>query len=289
MTLVDFGAGFDVDAVEVRDARIGLTVDRGVSRLEIRTGHAIPWPGITLKPEGKAWDVSGYQQVLMDVTNTGDGTAAVGMRVDNPGADGVRNCVSLIRELAPGESQTFIANLVTTPWVFDEPLELVGMRAAPGVPMIDPTNVNQIIVFVRQPKEDLHFTIGDIRLQGKAEPIKAAGFLPFIDEFGQFIHDDWPGKTHSLEDLVSRQREEDAGRFRRPRAHGRVYWYLAEPLCADPRAVSDGDHESSGQQASEDAACGDGGRGRAGLGRACRHGDGHRVWAGDPRRPQGGR
>ncbi len=49
-----------------------------------------------------------------------------------------------------------------------EPVELIGMRRAP----------------VHSSKVD-------------------ASFFPFIDEFGQYIHKDWPGKTHSLEELIA--------------------------------------------------------------------------------------
>jgi len=34
-------------------------------------------------------------------------------------------------------------------------------------------------------------------------------FLPFIDEFGQYIHKEWPGKTHSLEELIAHGRDEE--------------------------------------------------------------------------------
>jgi hypothetical protein len=33
-------------------------------------------------------------------------------------------------------------------------------------------------------------------------------FFPFIDEFGQYVHKDWPGKTHSLEELIAHGKAE---------------------------------------------------------------------------------
>jgi hypothetical protein len=39
-----------------------------------------------------------------------------------------------------------------------------------------------------------------------ADPEK---FFPFIDEFGQYIHRDWPGKTHSPDDLAAARNEEE--------------------------------------------------------------------------------
>ncbi len=39
--------------------------------------------------------------------------------------------------------------------------------------------------------------------------LNADKFIPFIDQFGQFIHSDWPGKTHSLEEMQQRKQAEE--------------------------------------------------------------------------------
>jgi hypothetical protein len=54
---------------------------------------------------------------------------------------------------------------------------------------------------------------GAVKLFGmRGNPVgyeaKGKDFLPFIDTFGQFIHADWPGKVHSLEELKGRIAEE---------------------------------------------------------------------------------
>ena len=73
------------------DAKVTLSKARA---LLIETGHKKPWPGITLKaPEGK-WDLSKYEYVSIDVKNPGNKPVTVSCRVDNPGADGRKNCVT---------------------------------------------------------------------------------------------------------------------------------------------------------------------------------------------------
>ncbi len=204
--LLDFGAPFETSVVQTSDAQISLTERR---RLHIRTGHEAPWPGITLKaPDGK-WDLSDREMVSFDVTNRGEHPVAVNCRVDNPGADGTSHCVTDHVSVAPGQSATLTVRVFPVPWRLDAPLELVGMRAAPmHAGKLDPSNVTQLVIFVNQPKEDHTFEIATIRADGRIQVLDASTFLPFIDEFGQYIHKDWPGKTHSADELVSRREAE---------------------------------------------------------------------------------
>ena len=40
--------------------------------------------------------------------------------------------------------------------------------------------------------------------------IQARTFFPFVDKYGQFMHDDWPGKIHSDEELAAQGKKEFA-------------------------------------------------------------------------------
>ena len=91
---------------------------------------------------------------------------------------------------------------------------MVGYPVAAGVNgTIDPANVTQLLVFVDKPKEDHLFEIADIRATGAYTPptawvTDADPFFPFIDTFGQYLHKDWPGKTHSLAELAANRQQE---------------------------------------------------------------------------------
>jgi hypothetical protein len=211
VVLFDFGAGFDVESVPTTDAAISLTEDGG---LAVRTGHERPWPGIVLAaPEGK-WNLSQYGHLALDVTNIGTNPVAVCCRVDNPGADGRKHCETASIELEPGESGVLE---VPFPWnaFAGQELEFTNMRGVPaGADLLDSSNVTQLIIFVARPKEDHAFEIDNIRAAGvspspEGAPWSAEEFFPFIDEFGQFIHKEWPGKTHSVEEMRARLEEED--------------------------------------------------------------------------------
>jgi hypothetical protein len=214
-TLFDFGSGFNVAGIDSSDAK--ATVTKG-GALRIETGHKAPWPGITLKaPQGR-WDLSRCEYVLLEVTNRGDEQVTVFCRVDNPGADGTNHCVTDSVSVNPGDSQTLTVRIFPVPWKLDAPLELVGMRANPVYAgKLDTANVTQLVIFVNHPSEDHVFEIDNIHGGGQVQVLDASTFLPFIDEFGQFIHGDWPGKTHSVEELTARSRMEQQDLQAHPR------------------------------------------------------------------------
>jgi len=213
--LFDFKGSSGIGTVETSDAKATIT-EAGTLRVE--TGRDAQWPGVTLKaPQGK-WDLSPYECISLDVTNRGDGKVTVQCRVDNPGADGTKNCVTDQVSVDPGASQTLKVRIFPVPWKLDKPVELVGMRANPiHAGKIDTANVTQLLIFVTQSKESHVFEIGNVRAGGRVQVLEAATFLPFIDEFGQFVHKDWPGKTHSQEELIAHGRTEEMDLQAHPR------------------------------------------------------------------------
>jgi len=199
--LFDFQPGFDISAVTTSDAKAMLT-DAGALRVE--TGHKAQWPGVTLKaPQGK-WDLSRFEYISLDITNRGANKATVSCRVDNPGADGTNHCVTDSVSVDPGALQTLTVRIVPVPWKLNEPLELVGMRGYPvHEGKVDTANVVQLVIFVNAPKEDCVFEIDNIQAGGSVRVLDASTFLPFIDNLGQYNHQDWPGKTHSVQELTA--------------------------------------------------------------------------------------
>jgi hypothetical protein len=74
---------------------------------------------------------------------------------------------------------------------------------------IDPVNIIQFVFFVCKPKTDHSFEISRITSGGSVSPLPSTSdFFPLIDTFGQYIHKDWPGKIHSLDELLKRKDEE---------------------------------------------------------------------------------
>jgi hypothetical protein len=207
LTLFSFDKGFDVSKVLTSDAKVNLSQD---GTLRIETGTKQNWPGITLKaPEGK-WDLSKYEYITIDIKNTDTKPVTVSCRVDNPGADGRNNCVTDNITVNPNTAETLTVRLYPTKYQPSEPVELIGMRRAPAEKgKLDASNVTQLLVFVTKPDTKHTFEIDNIRAGGRVIIIQTKEFFPFIDELGQFIHKDWPGKTHSLEELIAHGKAEE--------------------------------------------------------------------------------
>jgi hypothetical protein len=206
-TLFDFKQGFDLSKVVTSDAKVRLSEG---GALCIETGRKEPWPGVALKAPSGKWDLSKYGCISVDVNNLGDQPLTVYCRVDNPGADGEKNCVTDSIALNARAAGKLTVQLFPAPWRLSGPIELVGMRGYPvHAGKIDPSNVTQLLVFVTQPKTDHAFEIDNVIAGGRTDVLEAKTFLPFIDEFGQFIHSDWPGKTHSVEELIAHGRAEE--------------------------------------------------------------------------------
>jgi hypothetical protein len=206
LVLFDFNRAFDVGSIITNDANVTLSEDRA---LRVETGHTNRWPGITLKAPAGRWDLSKYEYVSIDIKNQGTKAVTVSCRVDNPGADGRENCVSDNINLNPNTAGTLVVRLFPTPWRLSEPVELIGMRGAPVYSgKVDPANITQLLVFVTKPDINHVFDIKNIQAGGRIEMLDVKTFFPFIDEFGQYIHKDWPGKTHSLEELIANGKTE---------------------------------------------------------------------------------
>jgi hypothetical protein len=207
LVLFDFAGDFDVGSVITSDAKATLS-ESGTLRIE--TGHKEPWPGITLKAPMSTWDLSKYEYVSIDVKNLGTKPLTVSCRVDNPGADGSKNCVTDSIALNPKTAGTLEVRLFPTPWRLSEPVELIGMRGAPvHSGNVDASNITQLLIYVSKPGTDHEFEVRNIRAGGSVETLDVKTFFPFIDEFGQYIHKDWPGKTHSLKEMIEQGKAED--------------------------------------------------------------------------------
>ncbi|MEN6307011.1 MAG: hypothetical protein ABFD91_04575 [Anaerohalosphaeraceae bacterium] len=218
--LFDFGNPDTAKYLVAQDARI----EQSGKTLRIQTAHNQDWPGVTIQCPEKSWDCTGYQQISTDIDNLSADSLTIHLRVDNPGADGIKNCITQSITIPPGQKQTLSVRLYTTPWAFEKQAELVGMRGYPQVSPINTAQINQLILFIAKPKQDYHFKISNLRAQGVVTLLDADKFYPFIDQFGQFIHADWPGKIHSEQDLNLSRESEKAAIAAHPAMQDRNSW-----------------------------------------------------------------
>ena len=194
--------------VELTDCR--TNVQGGALRLDI--GHRDDWPGLTVhapEPAGR-WDLSAYSRIVFEAHNVGTNSVKIYCRVDNVGSDGKKGSRTESESIGPGGHGTVSVELGGgRP---EGVAALPGMRGQPWGKEshgVDPARVSKVMLFLNKPGEDHAFEIGPIRAEGERtgagvpfdDPAK---FFPFIDTFGQYRHRDWPGKTHSEEELRAR-------------------------------------------------------------------------------------
>jgi len=76
---------------------------------------------------------------------------------------------------------------------------------------VDPSNLTSIQIEI-QSDAPVVVTFDDILVSGNYQTGEQMAlkedFFPFIDEYGQYKHDEWPGKIHSDEDLVKNLEKE---------------------------------------------------------------------------------
>jgi hypothetical protein len=205
-TLHDFETAPEFSAWDVKaEAKGGV--------LRIRSGRKEEWPGVTLKAPKGTWDLSGHAEMRLDVANTGRNALTLGLRVDSGSTDGLHDANTSKLTLAPGAKGALVVGFerrIPAP----DGVRLFGMRGFPGAryQTIDPARVNQVIVFLDHPAEEHEFEIDNLRACGVyAGPKEAVpgAFFPYIDELGQYVHRDWPGKAKGVEDLRKRAAAED--------------------------------------------------------------------------------
>lgn len=223
-TLLDFNSRTDLARFTTSDALVTVVTSGAQIALRLTTGTSNTWPGVTLPAPKGHWDLSSYAEVTLILRNVGTNRGTLNCRVDNPGADGSKNCANGSATINPGQRGTLRVPLRRTS---DDKLggKLFGMRGYPvtsgGTGTVNPSNITQILLFVNQPKENQVFEVEELRAAGDYTPptawtADADPFIPFIDTFGQYKHKDWPGKVHSLAELEQRRNTEAKELTERP-------------------------------------------------------------------------
>ena len=194
------------------DSRIMSMPDGSVG---VETGVKYRWPGMKMDFLDGECDLSGFGRVTVAVSNTTDRSLTVHLSIKGSLQQGTTPGGSV--KLSPYSSGEIIVDLCNIPWALDSPLELNGMRGFPKSAgkgtSFDLRHTSSFHVFLNKCKEPSGFSIRRIAVSGSNKGQKLLSsktFLPFVDRYGQFIHDDWPGKIHNDAELeTARKRESD--------------------------------------------------------------------------------
>ena len=193
-----------------RDSSIRLLPDGSMG---VETGVEYAWPGVRMDFKSGEYDLSGYATIVISVSNMTDRTIGVSLSVKGKNVQGSTPGGHV--RLKPRASGMIVSDLRNMPWVLDGPLELNGMNGRPGAKVgttFDVRRVYSMHIFRSKDGTPAEFSVRGIAVVGKGrqpKTLSAKTFFPFVDRFGQFMHDDWPGKLHDESDFAKVQNAEE--------------------------------------------------------------------------------
>lgn len=177
--------------------------------LQVRFGH-VEWPHIMFNAPPELWDWSAFSGIAVRVHNPTRESVDFSIRLDNAGADGWQACNNATSSVGPGRTQTLEMRFNT-----GEPEPLWGMRGVPKMPprgegaVIDPAKITAFQVFIPRPQQEHTLILEKVWLFGWDGTL--AGIpMPFINRFGQYMLEDWPGKLKDEKEFSERADAERA-------------------------------------------------------------------------------
>lgn len=177
--------------------------------LEVRFGR-VDWPNVYFRPAKDTWDWSNASGIAVDVYNPEPRPIQVYIRVDNAGANGTDFCATG-EVLAVPKTWTTLKLYLNS----GKPV-LWGMRGLPAIgPIdtgkpIDKTRITAFQVFLNRPDAEHTLILSNVSLFGSGRAPGADVAMPFVDRFGQYAHQDWPGKLKSEAEFAVRLKAEHA-------------------------------------------------------------------------------
>ena len=213
-------------------------------------------PSLRINPPAKetAWDLSKWKYLAVDVENVSKSSQLrLLMEVSAIGDDQKIKGYNAGIGVNPGEKRTLRFKLPHA-W-------MAPPQSLPGIKTFHTDKITHLKFFMQWPFESagkglLNCSLSSLRVEEEVieKPrITKEQYIPFIDEYGQFMHDDWPAKIHSASDLIDQRKKELAeletskrpsswnkyggwkdgpqreatGNFRTEKYNGK--WYLVDP------------------------------------------------------------
>ena len=176
---------------------------------------------VAFNAPGGVWNCAGAAGVAVDLANAGS-TAQIEIRLENPGLYGPSAGVSKRVTVEPGETKS-----VEVGFGGSQGSPFWGMRGVPLAgrgsrgPNVDATQLAVVRIYPESPGSAGEIQVQRLRPFGEAPRFREEIPFPFIDRFGQFMHETWPGKVADEEDLHRRAKEEAEDLAKLPALPGR--------------------------------------------------------------------
>jgi hypothetical protein len=160
-------------------------------------------------------DWSGYEALVLEVRASSP--QRIHLRVHARGGLGAEPVSRVLFHPYPGVwlRAAIPVSLLAQPPATGQDMAAVGNRSRPGyflglwgpfVPLLD---VEAISLEMEEPIGSPTLEVRSIRLESPSPGDAVLDGLPLVDELGQYVHDSWPGKASSVEDLRKEWRSEE--------------------------------------------------------------------------------
>jgi hypothetical protein len=177
--------------------------------------------GIVVGLDADQGNLESWLEVAVPVRNLSKEPIRVVLRVDDdrtqeiPSVEFQKGLHCL--ELAAGPETVWLKVLLGASGASVPAETLFGMQVKPADlvrgGIVDANKIRKISIFVPEPNDTRKIAVGGLVARGDAARLagkKAEEIFPFIDEFGQYIHRDWPGKLHAEKEFAERRDAETA-------------------------------------------------------------------------------
>lgn len=165
------------------------------------------------------FDAEGFTRVVVELKNEGGRELKYELRLDNEGATATDRTAPYFGWIAPGQDKQAIALFPRKKSDLNKYPELkvfLPMKGLPGGMLfeehsINPAKIQKIKLTVFPSGEKARLALGAVYASHPPVPALLAQnrFFPFIDAYGQFIHESWPGKVSSDADLKAATQAEE--------------------------------------------------------------------------------
>lgn len=214
--LVDAATPGLLDKAKLNASTATLVQTPAGPAIDLVFSHETAWPNIKFDA-GQAYEQTDWSAVhvlSLTVTNPLDVPVPMNVRVDDsPEADGARHCRQGSVSVPPGGPHDVRFDLSA--------FRLEGMRGQPRNRGVDqtaglwirsplrPLDMKTIVafqIFLARPAEEYRLQFH----QAELLRVETNEFEPFVDRYGQFTDEDWPGIVHQDGDFAQRRAEEEA-------------------------------------------------------------------------------
>ena len=173
-------------------------------------------PGITLRPPTGSWDWSEFAGMAVDVANPQSEPVELFVRLESAQEDGKPTSTRFHMPVPADGERTFtcfFTNYGAGAYWGMRGVPVLGpvIMLAPGMSgfVLDPAKITAIQVYLNRPGQELTLFLDNVRVFREGSTLEALAPFPFVDPFGQYCHDDWPGKVHDETELIGQAAKED--------------------------------------------------------------------------------